>query len=80
MTIPCSRNINDTLIRAGKTAGQTFVALIAAQGIGNLDVSDAEQAGLSAAAAGVSVLWNAVLAAVPCIKARFAAFVASRAG
>jgi hypothetical protein len=52
----------DVARRAVYTAAQVFVALVAAEGVSNVDVSEVETFGLTALAAGLSVITSAVRA------------------
>ncbi len=58
-------NLRDIAIRAGKTALQTAVAVLIAAGAGMLDTNVIKTAAVSALAAALSVIQNALLTEKP---------------
>lgn len=55
-----SFDVRDIATRAFKTAVQTFVGLVTVDVLFAGDVGSVEKAAVAAAAAGVSVIWNAI--------------------
>lgn len=53
-------NFRDIFTRAAKTALQTFLALVTAQGVGVVDATDLETFAIAAGAAALSVIQNAL--------------------
>lgn len=56
-----SATVKDVLTRAAKTAIQCFGGLVTVDVFFQGDIGTVEKAAIAAAAAGVSVVWNAIL-------------------
>lgn len=53
-------NWSDIALRAFKTAVQTFVATVSVAALTSFDVNAVKAGAVAAAAAGISVIWNAI--------------------
>lgn len=69
----------DLLIRAAKTAAQSFVAVVTAAGLTGFNAATLEAAALAAASAGVSFLSNALAPKAKAAAGRVQDVVRSRA-